>query len=478
MIPPRLQGLVGPGTDVALLSSLFHQSNKQLFLVGGSVRDAFMGRSDESTDLDFTTDAHPEEIKGIVGGFGAVYPIGEAYGTIAVHRNDIDFEITTFRKEIYRGGSRKPEVSFSDNVEEDLGRRDFAVNAMALRLGADPEVIDPHGGLTDLAAGVLRTPLGPEISFSDDPLRMLRLFRFMSTLGFEPAEPALQAVREMASRLSIVSSERIHLELNKLLVGSNVANALRLMTDTGLAAEFLPELPMLKMQVDPGHHHKDVFEHTLAVVAKTSPTKRLRLAALLHDIGKPDTRSFESGGVTFHHHEVVGARLARARMRSLKYSKQDVKEVGQLVFLHLRPHTFKMGWTDSAVRRYIRDAGDLIDDLNELVRCDVTTKNAKRARVIQRSIDDLETRIDKILANEEIAAMRPPIDGTQVMAFLSLRPGKKLGVIMKRLMEYRIDHGPYDENEAYGLIGAWTDELELTISDPFARPVSTKETDD
>ena len=457
MIPPRLQGLVGPGTDTALLTSLFHKSNKQLFLVGGSVRDAFMGRqvvdSKSKQDLDFTTDALPEQIKEIVDGFGAVYSIGEAFGTIAVHRNETDFEITTFRKEIYRGESRKPEVTFSDNVEEDLGRRDFAVNAMALRLGSEPELVDPYGGLADLASGVLRTPLGPEISFSDDPLRMLRLFRFMSTLGFNPAETAVIAVQEMAQRLSIVSRERIHLELNKLLVGDNVADALRLMTDTGLAAEFLPELPMLKMQVDPGHHHKDVFEHTLAVVAKTSPRKRLRLAALLHDIGKPDTRSFEAGGVTFHHHEVVGARMARARLRALKYSKQDVKEVGQLVFLHLRPHTFRMGWTDSAVRRYIRDSGDLIDDLNELVRCDVTTKNAKRARTIQRSIDDLEQRIGKILASEEIAAMRPPIDGTQVMAFLSIRPGKKLGMIMKRLMEYRIDHGPFDENEAYGLIG-------------------------
>jgi poly(A) polymerase len=476
MIPPRLAGLVGPGTDAALLADLFLKADKQLFLVGGSVRDAFMGRTDASPDLDFTTDAHPEEIKEIVDSFGAVYTIGESFGTIAVHRNHTDYEITTFRREIYRDKSRKPEVSFSDNIEEDLGRRDFTVNAMALRLGEDPELIDPYGGLGDLATGTLRTPIGPKISFSDDPLRMLRLFRFMATIKFSPTEAAIDAVINMANRLSIVSAERIRGELDKLLVGANVVEALRLMTETGLADQFLPELSLLKMQVDPGQHHKDVFEHTLAVVAKTSPKPRLRLAALLHDIGKPETRAFEPL-VTFHHHEVVGARMARARMRALKYAKQEVRDVGQLVFLHLRPHTFKMGWTDSAVRRYVRDAGELLEDLNELVRCDVTTKNQKRARVIERSIDELEARIVVLRAKEEIEALRPPIDGTQVMAFLHLKPGRQVGEIMKRLLEYRIDHGPFDDNEAYGLIGAWADELELTIADPFFRPTSAKDDD-
>ncbi len=468
MIPARLEWLVADDAPSTRLARAFADAGYPLFLVGGSVRDALLDR--ESPDLDFTTPARPERVKEVVEAFGGtVFTVGEAFGTIGLIIEDQTFEITTFRKEVYRDDSRKPHVEYSDDIETDLSRRDFAANAMAIDI-LGRELIDPFGGLADLASGTLRTPMGPEVSFSDDPLRMLRLYRFVSSLGFAPSEAAEAAVREMATRLEIVSAERIRDELDKLLVGDNVGGALWGLVDSGLAEHFLPEFAALVAAVDPYHRHKDVLSHTIAVVEKTRPTVRLRLAALLHDIGKPDTREFGPNGVSFHHHEVVGARMARHRMRELRYSKEMVRDVSQLVFLHLRPHTFAMGWTDSAVRRYVRDAGHLLDDLNELVRCDVTTKNKKRATAIQQRIDELEERIEVLQEQEELAALRAPIDGTQVMAYLGLAPGPQVGEVMRLLLEHRIEEGPYSEDEAYALVRAWADGKGMSAPDPEARP--------
>jgi poly(A) polymerase len=453
MIPDRLRWLVEPGSAPVELGERFADEGKQLFLVGGSVRDAFLGRT--SPDLDFTTDARPDQIKRLVSDWAdAVFTLGEAFGTIGARKDGTSFEITTFRSEVYREDSRKPHVSYSDHIEEDLSRRDFAVNAMALRI-PDAELIDPHGGMVDLARAVLRTPLDPHISFSDDPLRMLRLFRFQATLGFEPDPAAVAAVEEMADRLDIVSAERIRDEFSKLLEAPDPGPALWGLVRSGLADRFIPELSLLEMEIDPVHRHKDVLAHTIAVTQKASPRLRIRLAALLHDVGKPETRRFVKGGVTFHHHEVVGARMARERMRALRYPKELVDDVSQLVFLHLRPHTLKMGWTDSAVRRYVRDAGPVLEDLNELVRCDVTTGNEKRARTIQSRIDELEDRIEELKAQEEIEALRAPINGNDVITYLGIKPGPLVGEIMDILLEKRIDDGAYSEEEAYAIVRAW-----------------------
>ncbi|MDH3306251.1 MAG: CCA tRNA nucleotidyltransferase [Acidimicrobiia bacterium] len=460
MVPERLAWLVADDAPAARLGRRFSDAGHELYLVGGSLRDALLGRP--HSDLDFATDARPERIKEIVEGVGPIFTMGEAFGTIGVREGELIHEITTFREEVYRDDSRKPGVTFSDEITTDLSRRDFTVNAIALKLPA-AEIVDPFDGLVDMARRELRTPLTPEISFTDDPLRMLRLYRFVATLDFEPDPAAERAVVEMAGRLEIVSSERIRDELSKLLVAPSPARGLRAIVSTGLADYFLPELRDLVEQSDPLHRHKDVWEHTLAVVEKTEPELRIRLAALLHDIGKPATREFVQGGVTFHHHEVVGARMARARLRSLRYPKSLVDEVGQLVFLHLRPHTFKMGWTDSAVRRYVRDAGDLLDDLNQLVRCDVTTGNQRRADAIQRRIDELEERIEVLGEQEELARLRPPIDGNRVMEFLGIPPGPAVGTIMKRLMEHRIEHGPFSEDEALELVAHWGKEQGIDV---------------
>ncbi len=458
MIPPRLEPLFAAGAPARELAQRFAAAGKSLYLVGGSVRDALLGRDIE--DLDYATDALPPEIRSIVAEWADdLYLLGEEYGTVgAVHRGAVH-EITTFRSDLYREESRKPRVEFADDLETDLSRRDFTINALAIKVPADdavtPEMLDPFEGLADLAARVLRTPLEPEVSFGDDPLRMLRLFRFVSTLGFAPDRAAIDSVRAMRGRLSIVSAERIRGEFDKLLVGGHVGPALWGLVDTGLAAEFLPELPELAVAQDPVHRHKDVLAHTIAVVEKTSPLLDLRLAALFHDTGKPETRLVDGSGVSFHHHEVVGARMARERMRALRYPKQRIADVSQLVFLHMRPHTYKMGWTDSAVRRYVRDAGALLPLLNELVRCDVTTRNAKRARAIGRRIDELEERIDELRTREELEAMRPPIDGHQVMEHLGIGPGPLVGEVMGMLYERRIEEGPYSEEEAFHLVDDW-----------------------
>ncbi len=468
MIPDRLRWLFDSDSVPAQLGALFDDAGHRLFLVGGSVRDALLDRPHD--DLDFTTDARPERIRELVGSWAdAVYTVGETFGTIGARKGSQLFEITTFRSDIYREESRKPQVTFSDRIEEDLIRRDFTINAMAISIpGA--ETVDPHGGLVDLARGVLRTPSDPHLSFSDDPLRMVRLFRFQATLGFEPDEAAVAAVAEMSGRLSIVSAERIRDEFSKLITAPDPGLALVGLVESGLSDRFIPELSLLGMEQDPIHRHKDVLAHTIAVTQKASPRLRLRLAALLHDIGKPDTRQFGRNGVTFHHHEVVGARMARDRLRALRYPKEIVRDVQQLVFLHLRPHTLKMGWTDAAVRRYVRDAGELLEDLNELVRCDVTTANERRAQTIQDRIDELEVRISELAHEEEIAKLRPPIDGNEVMAYLGIPPGPRVGQIMHILLERRIEEGAYTRTDGFDMVRAWA--CENGLDDPGPPPES------
>ncbi|HKY49516.1 MAG TPA: CCA tRNA nucleotidyltransferase [Acidimicrobiia bacterium] len=453
MTPARLRWLVEPGSPTLELASRFASAGHSLYLVGGSVRDAFLDREHE--DLDFATDAKPADIRSLVSSWAdAVYRVGEAFGTIGVRKGEFQAEITTFRSEIYRDDSRKPTVTFSNDIESDLSRRDFTVNAIALRL-PDLEAVDPFGGLADLAEGLLRTPLDPEISFSDDPLRMLRLFRFQASLGFRMDSRAEAAVVRMAERISIISAERIRDEISKLVVAPKPGPALAGVVRSGLASYFFPELPALAMEQDPVHQHKDVLAHTLAVLDKTTPDLVLRLGALMHDVGKPATRAYGPAGVTFHHHEVVGQRIARERLRALRFSNDVVDMVSRLVFLHLRPHTLKMGWTDSAVRRYVRDAGPLLGRLNELVRCDVTTANKRKADTINQRIDDLEARIIELTEREELDRLRPPINGHQVMDFLNIPAGPLIGEVMDMLYERRIEDGPFSEDEAFEIVKEW-----------------------
>jgi poly(A) polymerase len=455
VIPKRLEFLVSPDLPPAQLAGIFSDENHQLFLVGGSVRDALLDRTEGDFDFDFATDAHPDAVARLLEPWAdAIYRVGATFGTIAARKDGRTVEVTTFRNEVYRDDSRKPHVTFSDDIESDLARRDFTINAIAISL-MDMEPVDPHGGLADLGRGVLRTPLDPTISFSDDPLRMLRLFRFQAMLGFKPDPKAVEAVRAMGDRLEIVSPERIRDELSKLMVAPAPGSALAHVVRTGLASHFLPELPALAMEQDPSQRHKDVLAHTLAVVDKASPDLTLRLAALFHDIGKPDTRQFGPDGVSFHHHEAVGARMTRRRLIALRYPGSIVDDVSNLVFLHLRPHTLKMGWTDSAVRRYVRDAGPLLPLLNELVRCDITTANPRRERAIQNGIDELERRIAELSEKEELERLRAPIDGHQVMAYLGIGPGPMIGDIMGLMLERRIDEGPYTATEAYRMTREW-----------------------
>jgi poly(A) polymerase len=457
-VPPRLRRLLADDGVPLRVARAFDEAGFEVYLVGGSVRDALMDRSRETAEFDFTTPARPDDIERVMQGIGrGVVTIGKDFGTIGGFVDDVPVEVTTFRSEIYRDDSRKPVVEFSDDLTEDLSRRDFTVNAMALRLLPEPEMIDPHGGLVDLGTGTLCTPLDPHVSFADDPLRMLRLYRFAATLGFTADRITEAAAEEMRERLLIVSAERIREELDRLIVGEHVTEGLEGIVRSGLAAVFLPELPALGLEQDPLHRHKDVLAHTIAVVAQCPPDRVTRLAALFHDVGKPDTREFGAGGVSFHHHEVVGARMTRARMRELRYSKDDIAAVSDLVYLHMRPHTFKMGWTDRAVRRYVRDAGPLLDRLNTLVRSDVTTRNEKKARQIQRRIDELEERITELREQEELDAIRPPIDGNRVMEILGIPPGPEVGDVMDMLLEHRLDEGPYSEDEAERLVREWWD---------------------
>ncbi len=465
-VPPRLRWLVEPGSPAVELGRRFDDAGHQLYLVGGSLRDALLHRPHQ--DLDFATDAHPDQIRKVLSGWAdAVHGVGERFGTVAAIRQGHTYEITTFRSEVYHDESRKPRVEFSGDIVSDLSRRDFSVNAVALRF-PEPELVDPFGGLADLAAGLLRTPMEPEVAFSEDPLRMLRLHRFVATLGFTPDPAAEAAVESMAGRLQIVSAERIRDEFSRLLTAPYPETALWGVIRSGLAAYFLPELLDLEMEQDPVQRHKDVLAHSVAVTVCTSPDLVLRLAALLHDIGKPATRQFGPGGVSFHHHEVVGARMARERLRALRYPRQIVDAVGDLVFLHLRPHTYKMGWTDAAVRRYVRDAGDLLEPLNELVRCDVTTRNVRRARAVQNRIDELEVRIEELGEQEELARLRAPIDGHHVMKYLGIEPSPLVGEIMTMLLERRIDDGPYGTDAAYEMVRQFA--VDRGLEDPGPSP--------
>ena len=453
MIPDRLQPLVEETREIA---ARFEAAGRRLYLVGGVVRDAVLGRLHDLADLDFTTDALPEETESVVAGWAdAVWTQGKRFGTIGLRAGGRNMEITTHRAEAYTSDSRKPSVVFADAIEADLSRRDFTVNAMALSL-PELKLIDPFDGVADLAAGRLRTPLSPEESFTDDPLRMLRAARFIAGYGLEPDSALVDAVVTMRSRLDIVSDERVRDELDKLMVVDKPGEGLWFLVRTGLADEFLPELPALALEQDPIHRHKDVLAHTIAVVDNTSADRVLRLAALFHDIGKPKTRSFGARGiVTFHHHEVVGARMTRDRMRALRYSAEDVETVTRLVELHLRFHTYRMGWTDSAVRRYVRDAGPLLERLNELTRCDCTTRNAAKAEALSRRMDELEERIAELRTQEELKSIRPDLDGNEVMARLGLRPGREVGEALAFLLELRLEEGPLGKEEAGLRLDDW-----------------------
>jgi poly(A) polymerase len=453
VVPERLRPVL---TQVAPLAERFADADKRLYLVGGVVRDLVLGRPmGPERDIDLTTDARPDEVKRLVGGWAdARWAQGERFGTIGCRKGDWTFEITTHRGEAYHPDSRKPEVVFADDIQADLARRDFTVNAMALSL-PDPVLIDPFDGTGDLAAARLRTPLSPEESFADDPLRMMRAARFTAGYGLRPVPELVAAIESMGHRLSIVSAERIRDELDKLMVVDDPTAGLWLLVQTGLVDQFLPELSAMRLEQDPIHRHKDVLSHTIAVVAKTSPKRLVRLAALFHDVGKPRTREIGDNGVSFHHHEVVGARMTRDRMRALKYPNDDVDAVTQLVYLHLRFHTYRMGWTDSAVRRFVRDAGPLLDELIELTRCDCTTRNERKARALAQRMDQLEERIAELRQQEELAAIRPDLDGNEVMEHLGLGPGRDVGQALDHLLELRLEEGPLDHDEALRRLDAW-----------------------
>ncbi|MFF8677354.1 CCA tRNA nucleotidyltransferase [Streptomyces sp. NPDC015237] len=443
------------------LARRFQEAGFSLALVGGSVRDALLGRL--GNDLDFTTDARPQDVLAIVRPWAdAVWEVGIAFGTVGAQKDGYQIEVTTYRSEAYDRTSRKPEVSYGDSIEDDLVRRDFTVNAMAVAL-PERKFIDPHGGLEDLAARVLRTPGTPEDSFSDDPLRMMRAARFAAQLDFEVAPEVVAAMKDMAGRIDIVSAERVREELNKLVLSSHPRKGLTLLVESGLADRVLPELPALRLERDEHHRHKDVYDHTLIVLEQAmaleseGPDLILRLAALLHDIGKPRTRRFESDGrVSFHHHEVVGAKMTKKRMTALKYSNDLVKDVSRLVELHLRFHGYGTGeWTDSAVRRYVRDAGPLLDRLHKLTRSDCTTRNKRKASALARAYDGLEDRIAQLQEQEELDAIRPDLDGNQIMEVLGVPPGPAVGQAYKHLLELRLEHGPMEHDAAVAALKEW-----------------------
>ncbi len=456
MVPARLRPVL---ELTAPLAEAFHDAGHKLYLVGGTVRDAIAGRpggiESDDFDIDLTTDALPEEIEQLARPLSsALWDQGRRFGTIGAILSGRRVEITTHRADAYEPNSRKPAVAFGDDITEDLARRDFTVNAMALEV-SQLEMIDPFGGLDDLAAHRLRTPIEPETSFSDDPLRMMRAARFIAGYDLEPDEALLAAVRQMASRLEIVSAERLRDELDKLIVLPKPSAGLWFLVESGLAGHFLPELPALSLEQDPIHRHKDVLAHTIAVVERTGPDKVLRLAALLHDVGKPRTRSYGADGVSFHHHDVVGARMARERLKALRYPQVEIDEVARLVELHLRFHTYKMGWTDSAVRRYAHDAGPLLARLNEFTRCDCTTRNPRRAAELAARMDDLESRLAELREKEELAALRPELDGREVMDLLGLEPSPSVGQAMAFLMEIRLNEGLIGKEEVQKRLLEW-----------------------
>jgi poly(A) polymerase len=455
------------------LGRLFAAAGHELALVGGPVRDAFLGRV--SADLDFATSASPDETQRLLAGWGnAHWDVGKRFGTLGARRfgrggaPDLVVEVTTYRSDVYDAASRKPEVAFGDSLEGDLSRRDFTVNAMAVRV---PEMVfvDPFDGLADLRRGLLRTPVDPRQSFDDDPLRMLRAARFTAQLAFHVERGTREAIVAMADRLAIVSAERVRDELTKLLLSDAPRPGLELLVATGLADHALPELPALRLEIDEHHRHKDVYQHSLTVLDRAialetgpdGPVPRpdlvLRLAALLHDVGKPRTRRFEpGGGVSFHHHEVVGAKLVTKRLTALHYEKQVVQDVARLTELHLRFHGYgESGWTDSAVRRYVTDAGPLLERLHRLTRSDCTTRNQRKAARLAATYDDLERRIAELAQAEELASIRPDLDGTQIMAILGIGPSREVGEAYRFLLELRMDRGPLGEDAAREALLAW-----------------------
>ena len=447
----------------------FAAAGYELALVGGSVRDAALGRAD--ADLDLTTNARPEDIVRLVRPHvESLWETGIRFGTVGARRAGYQVEITTYRAESYAPDSRKPEVVFGDDLVGDLERRDFTINAMALRLPSGA-LEDPFGGMDDLASAVIRTPARPEDSFADDPLRMMRAARFVSQLGFTIDAPTLTAMTAMAERIAIVSAERVRDELVKLLMGQYPVLGVRVLVETGLAEHILPEVPALSLEIDEHHRHKDVYEHSLTVMAQaidletshdpaSGPDLILRLAALLHDIGKPRTRRFTAdGGVSFHHHEVVGAKMTRKRMQALRFPNDTIDEVSKLVELHLRFHGYSGGeWTDSAVRRYVRDAGPLLPRLHKLTRADSTTRNRRKAAALQASYDSLERRIAVLEEAEELAAIRPDLDGNEIMTLLGLPPGPDVGRAYRHMLEVRLEQGPLSRAEAEAELRRWWSE--------------------
>ena len=447
------------------LGEMFAARGHQLYLVGGSVRDAVLGRL--GTDLDFTTDARPEDVQQILRGWvDNLWDTGGlAFGTVSASKSDRQLEITTFRSDNYDRVSRNPEVTFGDTLAGDLIRRDFTLNAMAVRVGADGELefVDPLDGMDALLSGVLDTPAAPEDSFHDDPLRMLRAARFVSQLGFALAPRVRTAIGAMAGEIERITAERVRVELDKLVAGEHPTEGIDVMCETGLADRVLPEVPAMRLEIDEHHQHKDVYQHSLTVLRQAIDQERgdpdliLRWAALLHDIGKPPTKRNEpGGGVSFHHHEVVGAKMTRKRLRALRYPKQFTEDVTRLVYLHLRFHGYGKGqWTDSAVRRYVTDAGELLPRLHKLVRADCTTRNRRRAAQLQSTYDDLEARIERLQQQEDLERVRPDLNGNDIMELLGLPPGPQVGRAWRHLKELRLDRGPMTRDEATDALWEW-----------------------
>ena len=460
-----IRSLIERAPLAGTLAQAFKAKGFTLALVGGPVRDAILGRL--GNDLDFTTNAHPQETKKILQSWAEnIWEIGIAFGTVAGKRGETTVEITTYRSEHYDPDSRKPAVEFGRDILVDLSRRDFTVNAMALELTGDaPEFIDPFNGLQDLAKRLLRTPVLPDDSFTDDPLRMMRAARFASQLDFEIDPDALLSITALAGRITVVSAERIRDEFIKIMTSSNPRVGITILVDTGLAQIILPEIPKLRLEIDEHHHHKDVYEHSITVLEQAIMLEErlggvnliIRLAALLHDIGKPKTRNLiEGGGVSFHHHEVVGARLVKKRLQELRFDSHTIEAVETLTALHLRFHGYGDGeWSDAAVRRYVRDAGDLLGHLHVLTRADCTTRNKAKASLLSKTYDSLEARIAILMEQEELSKIRPDLDGAQVMAILNLKPSREVGAAMDFLMELRMEQGLIGEEQATQLLLDW-----------------------
>ncbi len=447
------------------LAKQFKAAGFKLALVGGPVRDAILGRL--GNDLDFTTDALPKQSEKILQNWAdSVWDIGAAFGTVAGKKGEITVEITTYRSESYDPSSRKPDVEFGKSIEADLARRDFTINAMALELTSEqPTFIDLFNGVSDLQNKLIRTPGKPEDSFTDDPLRMMRAARFMSQLNFAVDPAIINAIKNMASRLEIISAERIRDEFTKIILSSAPRIGITLLVETGLADYFLPEVPKLKLEIDEHHHHKGVYEHSLTVLEQAigleqrlgGPNLTLRLAALLHDIGKPKTKQLiPGGGVSFHHHEVVGARMCKERLKKLRFDNHLINDVAKLTFLHLRFHGYGSGeWTDSAVRRYVRDAGELLTHLHLLTRADCTTRNKKKAEGLAKTYDQLEKRIEDLMAQEELNKIRPDLTGDEIMQILGIKPSPMVGKAYEFLLELRLEHGPQGTEKAKEELLKW-----------------------